>query len=119
MTAVGEKLYIIGGRANENMLFNDVHIYDPGLFHGHVNATGGISDTLTALRPFNALICLFVLLMCSLLATNTWSTPSVRGNTPDARDFHTIALAGDDKVGVGSSGIPLSCCSCREAHPTV
>ena len=32
-------------------------------------------------------------------ANNTWSSPSIRGNPPDARDFHTVVLAGDDKVG--------------------
>ena len=28
MNAVGDKLYVFGGRANENIVFNDVHVFD-------------------------------------------------------------------------------------------
>eukprot|EP00042_Codosiga_hollandica_P037989 m.304884 g.304884 ORF g.304884 m.304884 type:complete len:608 (+) comp55275_c0_seq8:155-1978(+) len=29
---------------------------------------------------------------------NSWSVPSVRGNGPEGRDFHTVVLAGDEKT---------------------
>ena len=31
MNAVGDKLFVIGGRANENIVFNDVHVFDTSL----------------------------------------------------------------------------------------
>ncbi len=31
MNAVGDKLYVFGGRANENIVYNDVHVFDTGM----------------------------------------------------------------------------------------
>lgn len=30
MTAIGSKLYVFGGRADESTLFNDLHVFDTG-----------------------------------------------------------------------------------------
>jgi hypothetical protein len=30
MTAIGSKLYIFGGRAGEDLLYNDLHVFDTG-----------------------------------------------------------------------------------------
>jgi N-acetylneuraminic acid mutarotase len=60
LTAVNDKLFLIGGRANENIVFNDVHVYDT--------------------------------------VSNTWSTPTIRSNPPEARDFHSTVLLGDEKT---------------------
>lgn len=30
MTAIGNKLYIFGGRAGEDLLYNDLHVFDTG-----------------------------------------------------------------------------------------
>lgn len=78
MNAVGDKLYVIGGRANENIVFNDVHVYDTGLQNS--------VESAVFYTPVHH------------LATNAWSTPGVRGNPPEARDFHSTVLLGDDKV---------------------
>lgn len=40
LTAIGKKLYLIGGRAGEETLFNDVYVFDTGLDMGERGREG-------------------------------------------------------------------------------
>ena len=57
MNAVGDKLYVFGGRANENTVFNDVHVFDTGLASHAARGDDVMQRATRGRRPLCAATC--------------------------------------------------------------
>ena len=113
MTTVGKNLYIFGGRAGEDILFNDIHSFDTGRRHFPTHYP--LQYHTPEHTPFHILdlkqphsmpsythpctrihrkLYQFQLKKIPFLESNTWNCPKISGVPPVVRDFHTTRAVG-------------------------